>query len=200
MWKGKKIPQLRHSFQLYKLRRPFLIVFFLKLPAACESLEINFKVSSAFVEIVRRISTRPRYILAKAGCTRKCQFLLAFFVAQRVVGGITSSDLATKALEAKCAKVVGQALVGIPLWQLGPESRHPGVPYIVFPGNVGDSKALADVVKSWALPSRLSSTKELLLNAERGGYAVGAFNVYNMEGAEAVVAAAEEENSPAILQ
>ncbi|KAH8487413.1 hypothetical protein H0E87_026106 [Populus deltoides] len=147
---------------------------------ASESLEINFKVSSALVEIVRRISTRPRYILAK--------------------GGITSSDLATKALEAKCATVVGQALAGIPLWQLGPESRHPGVPYIVFPGNVGDSKALADVVKSWALPSRLSSTKELLLNAERGGYAVGAFNVYNMEGAEAVVSAAEEENSPAILQ
>uniref|UniRef100_A0A6N2L9A9 Fructose-bisphosphate aldolase n=1 Tax=Salix viminalis TaxID=40686 RepID=A0A6N2L9A9_SALVM len=40
----------------------------------------------------------------------------------------------------------------------------------------------------------------LVTNAERGGYAVGAFNVYNMEGAEAVVAAAEEENSPAILQ
>lgn len=40
----------------------------------------------------------------------------------------------------------------------------------------------------------------LIKNAERGGYAVGAFNVYNMEGAEAVVTAAEEENSPAILQ
>jgi fructose/tagatose bisphosphate aldolase len=40
----------------------------------------------------------------------------------------------------------------------------------------------------------------LIKNAERGGYAVGAFNVYNMEGAEAVVSAAEEENSPAILQ
>ncbi|KDP25980.1 hypothetical protein JCGZ_22710 [Jatropha curcas] len=145
-----------------------------------ESLEINFKVSSALVEIVRRISTRPRYILAK--------------------GGITSSDLATKALEAKCAKVVGQALAGVPLWLLGPESRHPKVPYIVFPGNVGDSKALAQVVKSWARPSRLSSTKDLLLNAENGGYAIGAFNVYNMEGAEAVVAAAEEENSPAIIQ
>lgn len=37
-------------------------------------------------------------------------------------------------------------------------------------------------------------------NAEKGGYAVGAFNVYNMEGAEAVVDAAEKENSPAILQ
>ncbi|XP_052181306.1 uncharacterized protein LOC127794335 [Diospyros lotus] len=145
-----------------------------------ESLEINFKVSSALVEIVRRITTRPRYILAK--------------------GGITSSDLATKALEAKRAKIVGQALAGVPLWQLGPESRHPGVPYIVFPGNVGDSKALAEVVKSWARPIRLSSTKELLLNAEKGKYAVGAFNVYNLEGVEAVVAAAEEERSPAILQ
>uniref|UniRef100_A0A5B7BKZ0 Ketose-bisphosphate aldolase class-II family protein n=1 Tax=Davidia involucrata TaxID=16924 RepID=A0A5B7BKZ0_DAVIN len=145
-----------------------------------ESLEINFKVSSALVEIVRRITTRPRYILAK--------------------GGITSSDLATKALEAKRAKIVGQALAGVPLWQLGPESRHPGVPYIVFPGNVGDSKALAEVVKCWARPVRLSSTKELLLNAEKGGYAVGAFNVYNLEGIEAVVAAAEEEQSPAILQ
>lgn len=50
-------------------------------------------------------------------------------------GGITSSDLATKALEAKRAKVVGQAMAGVPLWQLGPESRHPGVPYIVFPGD-----------------------------------------------------------------
>ncbi|GFY95420.1 ketose-bisphosphate aldolase class-II family protein [Actinidia rufa] len=145
-----------------------------------ESLEINFKVSSALVEIVRRITTRPRYILAK--------------------GGITSSDLATKALEAKYAKIVGQALAGVPLWQLSPESRHPGVPYIVFPGNVGDSCALAEVVKSWARPARLWSTKELLLNAENGGYAVGAFNVYNLEGVQAVVAAAEEEQSPAILQ
>ncbi|KAL5815452.1 hypothetical protein ACOSQ4_026093 [Xanthoceras sorbifolium] len=147
---------------------------------ASESLEINFKVSSALVEIVRRITTRPRYILAK--------------------GGITSSDLATKALEAKRATIVGQALAGVPLWQLGPESRHPGVPYIVFPGNVGDSQALSEIVRSWVRPVRLSSTKELLLNAEKGEYAVGAFNVYNMEGVEAVVAAAEEEHSPAILQ
>ncbi|KAJ1438731.1 hypothetical protein SESBI_03004 [Sesbania bispinosa] len=147
---------------------------------ASESLDINFKVSSALVEIVKRITTKPRYIIAK--------------------GGITSSDLATKALGARCAKIVGQALAGVPLWQLGPESRHPGVPYIVFPGNVGDSRALAEVVKSWSRPIRPSSTKEILNNAEKGGYAVGAFNVYNLEGVEAVVSAAEEEQSPAILQ
>ncbi|XAR63972.1 Fructose-bisphosphate aldolase [Bertholletia excelsa] len=58
---------------------------------------------------------------------------------------------------------------------------------------------MAEVVKSWARPGK-TSTKELLLNAQKGGYAVGAFNVYNLEGVEAVVAAAEEEQSPAILQ
>ncbi|MQL88683.1 hypothetical protein Taro_021244 [Colocasia esculenta] len=115
-------------------------------------------------------------------------------------GGITSSDLATKALEARQAKVVGQALPGVPLWELGPESRHPGIPYIVFPGNVGDSNALAEVVQKWSHPHRSFSTKDLLNNAEKGGYAVGAFNVYNLEGVEAVVAAAEAERSPAILQ
>lgn len=30
-------------------------------------------------------------------------------------------------------------------------------------GNVGDSKALAELVKSWVRPVRLSSTKDLLL-------------------------------------
>ncbi|KAG2385120.1 uncharacterized protein HKW66_Vig0122120 [Vigna angularis] len=147
---------------------------------AAESLDINYKVSSALVEIVKRVTTKPRYIIAK--------------------GGITSSDLATKALGARCAKIVGQALAGIPLWLLGPESRHPGIPYIVFPGNVGNSTALAEVVKSWTHPIIFTSTKEILNNAEKGGYAVGAFNVYNLEGVEAVVSAAEEEQSPAILQ
>ncbi|ESQ34977.1 hypothetical protein EUTSA_v10006567mg [Eutrema salsugineum] len=144
-----------------------------------ESLDINSKVSSALVEVVSQITTRPRYILAK--------------------GGITSSDTATKALKARRALVIGQALAGVPVWKLGPESRHPGVPYIVFPGNVGSSTALAEVVKSWSVVAG-RSTKELLLNAQKGGYAIGAFNVYNLEGIEAVVAAAEEENSPAILQ
>ena len=35
---------------------------------------------------------------------------------------------------ARRAEVVGQALPGIPIWKLGEGSRHPGIPYIVFPG------------------------------------------------------------------
>ncbi|NJL56623.1 class II fructose-bisphosphate aldolase [bacterium] len=41
---------------------------------------------------------------------------------------------------------------------------------------------------------------ELLKAAQQNRYAVGAFNVYNLEGALAVARAAEAENSPAILQ
>lgn len=44
------------------------------------------------------------------------------------------------------------------------------------------------------------TTKQLLLDAQKGGYAVGAFNIENMEMAMAVVKAAEKMNAPAILQ
>jgi tagatose 1,6-diphosphate aldolase GatY/KbaY len=46
----------------------------------------------------------------------------------------------------------------------------------------------------------LASTLDLLEAARAGGYAIGGFNVYNLEGARAVVAAAEGERSPAMLQ
>ena len=46
----------------------------------------------------------------------------------------------------------------------------------------------------------LASTTTLLRAAEDGGYAIGAFNVYNLEGVRAVVGAAEAERSPAMLQ
>jgi len=46
----------------------------------------------------------------------------------------------------------------------------------------------------------LVCTKELLADAQKNHYAVGAFNVENMEMIQAVVAAAEFENAPVILQ
>ena len=46
----------------------------------------------------------------------------------------------------------------------------------------------------------LVTTKRLLLDAQEKRYAVGAFNVENMEMVQAVVAAAEEQKSPVILQ
>ena len=46
----------------------------------------------------------------------------------------------------------------------------------------------------------LVTSKELLLHAKENHYAVGAFNVENMEMVQAVIAAAEELRSPVILQ
>lgn len=44
------------------------------------------------------------------------------------------------------------------------------------------------------------SLVELLREADKQNYAVGAFNVYNLEGIQAVLRAAEAEHSPVILQ
>ena len=45
-----------------------------------------------------------------------------------------------------------------------------------------------------------TDTREILLKAQAGGYAVGAFNVENLEMIQAVISAAEKENSPVIIQ
>jgi fructose-bisphosphate aldolase class II len=46
----------------------------------------------------------------------------------------------------------------------------------------------------------LVTGSELLLHARKNGYAVGAFNINNMEIVQAIIEAAEETNSPVILQ
>lgn len=46
----------------------------------------------------------------------------------------------------------------------------------------------------------LTSLKRILKKAQREGYALGAFNVFNIESAQAVIAAAEKEKSPVIIQ
>lgn len=46
----------------------------------------------------------------------------------------------------------------------------------------------------------LVTTKQMLLDAQKGGYAVGAFNVENMEMVQAVITAAEELHAPVIMQ
>ena len=93
---------------------------------AGENLAIGGIVSRSLVEIVAALGTRPRWLVAK--------------------GGITSSDVATGALGVRRALILGQALPGVPVWQLGPETRWPGLAYVVFPGNVGDSDALSHLV------------------------------------------------------
>jgi uncharacterized protein YgbK (DUF1537 family) len=93
---------------------------------AAENLAIGEIVSRSLVEIVSTLRKRPRWLIAK--------------------GGITSSDVATAALGVRRALILGQALPGVPVWQLGPETRWPGLAYVVFPGNVGGTDALCQLV------------------------------------------------------
>ncbi len=46
----------------------------------------------------------------------------------------------------------------------------------------------------------LVTTRQLLLDAQKGGYAIGAFNAENMEMVQAIILAAEEMNAPVIVQ
>ncbi|KAF2450613.1 hypothetical protein P171DRAFT_451112 [Karstenula rhodostoma CBS 690.94] len=94
------------------------------------SLEIGSTVAAVLVAFLKKLKATPRYIIAK--------------------GGITSSDMATKGLGMKRAMIVGQAAAGVPLWRCDePTSKHPGLPYVVFPGNVGGEETLAEVVERW---------------------------------------------------
>lgn len=90
-----------------------------------DNLSVNNKVSHFISNLVASLTVVPKYIVAK--------------------GGITSSDLATKALGIKRATVMGQALPGVPVWRTGIESKFPEMSYVIFPGNVGDNDALAEL-------------------------------------------------------
>jgi len=92
-----------------------------------ESLMISRRVSAALMDVLRRLEYRPRYVVGK--------------------GGITCSDLATEGMGVAAARVLGQVLPGVPAWKLGPESRWPGMPFVVFPGNVGDENSVAEIVR-----------------------------------------------------
>ncbi len=91
-------------------------------------LAVAALVSQALVDIVRSITQRPGFAIAK--------------------GGITSSDLAVRGLGVRRATILGQAGPGIPVWRLGEESTQAGTAYVVFPGNVGTPQTLRDLISS----------------------------------------------------
>ncbi len=91
------------------------------------NLLFSVKVSEGLVGIVKGLEIQPGYIIAK--------------------GGITSSDIGVKALNVKKAQVMGQILPGVPVWKLNNESMFPNLPYIIFPGNVGQEDSLRKTVE-----------------------------------------------------
>ncbi|MBW3612404.1 MAG: hypothetical protein KY392_00925 [Chloroflexi bacterium] len=84
-------------------------------------------VSRALVETVRHVRHRPAWVIAK--------------------GGITSYDVARHCLGMAEARIAGPLLTGVPVWISGSGGRWPGVPLVVFPGNVGSRDSLLEAYR-----------------------------------------------------
>jgi uncharacterized protein YgbK (DUF1537 family) len=95
-----------------------------------ENLDIGRAVTEALLAALQQLQVRPRFVIAK--------------------GGITSHEVAQRGLGALRAEVLGQLLPGVPVWRLesGPGLRFPGMPYVVFPGNVGGPTSLLDATRT----------------------------------------------------
>lgn len=92
-----------------------------------DELKLSVKISDAVQNLVGQLKVRPAFVVAK--------------------GGITSSDVGVKALHVMRANVLGQIGPGIPVWQTGDRSKWPGIPYVIFPGNVGEANSLKEVAE-----------------------------------------------------
>jgi len=89
-------------------------------------LAIGESIMTGLCEVVARIKARPDFVVAK--------------------GGITSYEVARQGLGMQDACVMGQIIKGVPVWEMGAGSKWKDIPYVVYPGNVGDDRALHDVV------------------------------------------------------
>ena len=91
-----------------------------------DELRITKRIADSVTETVRRIKTVPRYIVSK--------------------GGITSSDIAVKALGIRHAVIAGQVANAVPVWRYVDQTSGERSFYVIFPGNVGQTRTLSDVV------------------------------------------------------
>jgi uncharacterized protein YgbK (DUF1537 family) len=128
--KANEISRVAHEADQHLLNGDDVVIYtsrqVVNSADANESLSIIQAVSDCMVDIMKAITARPRFLIAK--------------------GGNTSSDLATKGLGVKRCTVPGQIFPGVPVWELGGESRFPGLKYVVFPGNVGGPDALTRII------------------------------------------------------
>ena len=92
-----------------------------------QRLQMSVAISDAVSSVIGNLSVQPSFIVAK--------------------GGITSSDVGVKALRVRKAMVMGQIMPGIPVWMTGDESKFPRMPYVNFPGNVGEIATLTNISK-----------------------------------------------------
>jgi len=99
-----------------------------QFPDQAARLAFGEAVSRFLMEVVRGLPASLGFLIGK--------------------GGITSNDVLSDGLALKAASVLGQILPGCSVVRCPADHpRFPGLPVVIFPGNVGDDDALATVVR-----------------------------------------------------
>lgn len=88
-------------------------------------LELGAKVATGLAAVLARLRDRAGVVISK--------------------GGITSAINLREGMASAIAQVVGPLRPGVSLWSVDTPERR-GVPFVVFPGNVGGDADLADLV------------------------------------------------------
>ncbi len=101
-------------------------------------LAFGERVSALLMDVVRGLPRTLGFLISK--------------------GGITSNDVLSDGLALRTSRLLGQILTGCSVVRC-PEDhpRFPGLPVVIFPGNVGDQDALAEVHRRLAAPAASSA-------------------------------------------
>ncbi|HEY6093371.1 MAG TPA: four-carbon acid sugar kinase family protein [Gallionellaceae bacterium] len=98
----------------------------LQFASQAERLAFGEMVSRFLMDVVKRLPTGLGFLISK--------------------GGITSNDVLSTGLALRASRVLGQILPGCSVVRCPDDHpRYPGMPVVIFPGNVGDEEALASV-------------------------------------------------------
>lgn len=93
-----------------------------------QRLRFGATVSAFLMDIIRGLPSTIGFLISK--------------------GGITSNDVLSTGLGLKTSEVLGQILAGCSVVSCPPDHpRHPHMPVVIFPGNVGDAGALRTVYR-----------------------------------------------------
>jgi uncharacterized protein YgbK (DUF1537 family) len=94
-----------------------------------QRLDFGVEVSNLLMDVVRGLPPEISFLIGK--------------------GGITSNDVLSTGLKLKTARLLGQILPGVSVVKT-PENhpQFPNLPVVLFPGNVGSDRALAEVWES----------------------------------------------------
>jgi uncharacterized protein YgbK (DUF1537 family) len=106
-------------------------------------LAFGERVSALLMDVVRGLPESLGFLISK--------------------GGITSNDVLSSGLALRAARVLGQILPGCSVVRCGDDHpRYPGMPVVIFPGNVGDDLALA---RAWARLAGVAEPAQAVVQA-----------------------------------